>query len=179
MYVKRKNKTITIALLGVMAALSTVLTVLGTVISVNTVFFTALAAFLVGIVKNQYGTGYGILFYVVCGTLDFLCNPNPLHVFLYLVLAGYILLSEITYTLLRCQVDRKERVHRVVRILIFSCCYLPLVFYVPQLVLSEKIVKMQGFWIIAIGVGAVAWLIYDMAYGVFKSFFLRRFANIL
>ena len=39
------NKTKKIAILGVFAALSTVFTVLGTVISVNTVFFTALAAY--------------------------------------------------------------------------------------------------------------------------------------
>ena len=49
------NKTRAIAVLGVMAALSTVLTVLGTVISVNTVFFTAAAAFLTGIALTGWG----------------------------------------------------------------------------------------------------------------------------
>ena len=55
MYVKR------ITILGMMAALSTVLTVLGTVISVNTVFFTAAAAFLVGIAVISYGMGTGTI----------------------------------------------------------------------------------------------------------------------
>ena len=56
------NKTKKIAILGVFAALSTVFTVLGTVISVNTVFFTALAAYLLGIIVVRFGIKEGILF---------------------------------------------------------------------------------------------------------------------
>lgn len=88
------NKTKKIAILGVFAALSTVFTVLGTVISVNTVFFTALAAYLLGIIVVRFGIKEGILFYFVCAVLDFFVNPNKMHAILYLALAAYILLSE-------------------------------------------------------------------------------------
>ena len=83
------NKTKKIAILGVFAALSTVFTVLGTVISVNTVFFTALAAYLLGIIVVRFGIKEGILFYFVCAALDFFVNPNKMHVILYLALAAY------------------------------------------------------------------------------------------
>ena len=76
------NKTKKIAILGVFAALSTVFTVLGTVISVNTVFFTALAAYLLGIIVVRFGIKEGILFYFVCAALDFFVNPDKMHVIL-------------------------------------------------------------------------------------------------
>ena len=82
------NQTHKLAVMAVMAALSTVLTVLGTVISVNTVFFTAAAAFLAGIIVTCYGKRAGVLFFAVCAVLDFLVNPDKLHVILYLCLAG-------------------------------------------------------------------------------------------
>ena len=75
------NKTKKIAILGVFAALSTVFTVLGTVISVNTVFFTALAAYLLGIIVVRFGIKEGILFYFVCAALDFFVNPDKMHLF--------------------------------------------------------------------------------------------------
>lgn len=95
------NKTKKIAILGVFAALSTVFTVLGTVISVNTVFFTALAAYLLGIIVVRFGIKEGILFYFVCAALDFFVNPNKMHVILYLALAAYILLSEGIFLLMQ------------------------------------------------------------------------------
>ena len=80
------NKSKKIAILGVFAALSTVFTVLGTVISVNTVFFTALAAYLLGIIVVRFGIKEGFFFYFVCVALYF-----PVIPILYLALAAYIL----------------------------------------------------------------------------------------
>lgn len=179
MHVEQMNKTKIIAVLGVMAALSTVLTVLGTVISVNTVFFTAMAAFLVGIVRNRYGTLYGSIFYAVCAALDFLCNPNPFHVLLYLVLAGYLLLSEILYVILPFSKEKKEWIHRAIRFVLFAICYIPLVVFMPQLFLSDKIIRLDWFWPLIIVTGIVAWIVYDIAYGAFKSLFFSRFRKLL
>ena len=112
------NKTKKIAILGVFAALSTVFTVLGTVISVNTVFFTALAAYLLGIIVVRFGIKEGILFYFVCAALDFFVNPDKMHVILYLALAAYILLSEGIFLLMQKK-NPKEWVHCVIRLVIF------------------------------------------------------------
>lgn len=172
-------KTKKIAVLGVMAALSTVLMILGTMISVNTLFFTAMASFFVGIIRNRYGSGYGVFFYAVCAALDFLCNPNPLHVFLYLILAGYILLSEILYKVLPLYGRKKDWIHRGVRLALFAVCYVPLVVWMPQLILSEKLIQMEWFLVAAFAFGLVVWIVYDIAYVAFKSLFFERFRRLL
>lgn len=174
------NKTKTIAVLGVLAALSTVLTVLGTVISVNTVFFTAAAAFLTGIVVMRYGMGYGVVFFVVCGVLDFIFNPNKLHIFLYLGFAGYLLLSEGTYRILPIKEQgKKEWIHRGLRLILFEALYIPLLLFVPQLLISEQIMNGIGFYPIMMVTGLVPWVVYDIAYAAFKKMFLQRLGKML
>ena len=174
------NKTKKMAILGVLAALSTVLTVLGTVISVNTVFFTAAAAFLVGIVVVRFGMGYGTVFYAVCAVLDFIFNPNKLHLFLYLGFAGYLLLSEGSYRLFQ-KMERKKREwqHRTVRMLTFLVLYLPLLIFVPQLLVTEQTEKMAAFYPVMVLGGLTAWVIYDVAYQFFKRAFYQKFRRII
>ncbi len=174
------NKTKTIVMLGVLAALSTVLTVLGTVISVNTVFFTAAAAFLSGIVVIRFGMGYGTVFFAVCATLDFIFNPNKLHLFLYLAFAGYLLLSEGSYRLLQKQEGKKrERIHLGLRLFFFLAFYIPILLFVPQLLIGKNLTKNNAFYIVMMIVGVAAWVVYDLAYRSFKIFFYRRFHGVL
>ena len=158
--------------MGVMAALSTVLTVLGTVISVNTVFFTAAAAFLAGVMLIRYGKGAGVLFYVVCAVLDFFLNPDKLHVLLYLGLAGYIVLSELFYSLLRVEDARKkEWIHRGIRFVLFAVIYLPLALFLPRLFVNEEILNEVWLLPALLAAGVVGWIVYDVAYGAFKRLF--------
>ena len=109
------------AVLAMMAALSMVLILLGTVIPVNTLFFTAAAAYMTGIAVVLYGKVQGSVYFAVCLSLDFFLNPDKLHVFLFVLFGGYILISEITYRLLtEKRKDRtKERIHRVIRLCLF------------------------------------------------------------
>ncbi len=173
------DKTKTIAMLGMMAALSTLLLVLGTIISVNTVFFTAAAAFLAGLVVTQYGMGYGVVFFFVCAVLDVLLNPNPLHVFLYIGFAGYLIISEGIYRALHIDTSqRKERIHRVLRLIIFAFIYAVLLIFFPSLIFSDTIMNMSGFYVVMAVLGILAWLIYDAAYTAFKKFIFRRFGKM-
>lgn len=169
------------AVLGVMAAFSTVLLVLGTVISVNTVFFTALASFLAGIAVVLYGIKYGLLFYFVCAGLDFLFNPNKIHVFLYLAIAGYLLLSEGTFLLLKkiSKMQKKERIHRGIRFFIFMCIYIPILLFLPGLFLPEQYIQYRLFYPVAVFAGVLVWILFDFAYGLCKKFLWRHNGNIL
>lgn len=165
------------AMLGVMAALSTVLTVLGTLISVNTVFFTAAAAFLVGIVVVSYGFSYGTCFFLVCSALDFFINPNKLHVFLYLALGGYILLAEGSFKIMekRLQGRTLNYGHRFLRFIIFELMYVPVLLLVPQLLVAHTLLEKTWFLPAMLGLGIVAWLIYDWAYACGKATVYRYF----
>lgn len=166
------------AILGVLAALSTVLTVLGTVISVNTIFFTAAAAFLAGIVVIRFGLGYGTVFFAVCSVLDFILNPNKIHLFLYLGFAGYLLLSEGSFRAIhKKRGERGKWLHRGLRLLFFLMLYLPMISFIPQLFVSEEIIKMKAFYPVMMAGGLLAWVVYDIAYAVFKRFFYERFGN--
>lgn len=167
------------AMLGVMAALSTVLTVLGTVISVNTVFFTAAAAFLAGIAVIFYGMGAATLYFCVCLMLDFLVNPNKFHALLYLALAGYILVSEGSYLRLKkIKSERKrEWLHRGIRFLVFEIFYLPLLIWLPELLVSDALWEKAWFLPVMLPAGILIWIIYDLAYFAAKKWFYERFAK--
>ncbi len=173
------------ALLGILAALSTLLVVLGSLISVNTIFFTALAAFLLGIVLLISPKGQGIVFFLVCLALDFFLNPNKLHVFLYLGLGGYILLAELTYEGLKKKVEGKrlENLHRALRLVIFLLGFLPIFFFLPDLLLAQtRVAEFQDqvwFELAAVVAGVVFWAIYDLAYGIFKREFYKRFHDVV
>ncbi len=181
------EKTKTIAVLSVMAALSTVFAVLGTLIAVNTLFFTAAAAFLVGIAVCRYGMKYGMLYFCVCLALDFVLNPDKLHVLLYLALAGYLLLSEGTWIILSkgrkastAQPGKKKIwIHRLIRLAIFAAIYLPFLFLAPQIILSGDLLEVSWYRYVMIPVGFVVWVIYDLAYFSAKTFIHERFHNVM
>ena len=177
MYVKKAK---TIAILGMMAALSTVLTVLGTVISVNTVFFTAAAAFLTGIAVIYYGIGAGTVFLCVCAALDFLVNPNKLHVFLYLALAIYILVCEGSYQKMEKMAPgrKKEWLHRFMRLLVFAVLYTLLVIFLPQLLVSDKLFAKKWFVPVMFAVGVIVWVLYDLAYMEAKKWICAKFHTL-
>lgn len=174
------NKTRAIAVLGVMAALSTVLTVLGTVISVNTVFFTAAAAFLTGIAVCSYGMGYGTVFFFVCLLLDFIVNPNKLHLFLYLALAGYLLLSEGSWLLLCRIVDGRKKIwlHGGFRFIIFALLYLFLLYLFPQFFVSDTLLAKPWFKIAMIPFGILVWIVYDLAYFTVRKILYEKFSRL-
>lgn len=185
MHINQANR---MALLGVMAAVATVFLLLGTIIPVNTLFFTAAAAFLAGIATVMFGGRLGFVFYMACGALDFLLNPNKFHVFLYLMLAGYTLLSEIIWKGMERETAetpdvvstgrRKEWLHRGIRFILFLILYIPLLIFVPELFVSADILKHQWFFVIMIIAGVIAWVIFDLAYAICKRFFWKYIKKI-
>ena len=174
------GKTKQLAVLAVMAALSTVLTVLGTVISINTVFFTSAAAFLVGIAAVEIGFGAGSVFFLVCLFLDFLINPNKLHGFLYLFLALYTLLSEAAYAALKRVKNRKRRegICGGLRCLLFSLCYLPLALLFPRLLVPETLAARSWYVPAMAVIGVLFWIFYDAAYIEVKKLVSRRLGRL-
>ena len=183
-----------LAILALFAALGTVLNVFGTLIQVNTIFFTAAAAFLAGVVVVSYGMRAGTLYFFVCLALDFLLNPNKMHVFLYLVLAGYILFAEGSYKLLAGKPDsagkgtgnvpnrKREWIHRGIRLILFSALYVPVMICLPELFLEgTKWSAWTGStWFIPVvaAVGIPVWIIYDLAYFSAKKWVMLRFGSL-
>ena len=179
---KRAERTGMIATLAIMAAVSTILLVLGTLISINTVFFTAMAAFIVGIIVVKYGFGAGLMLYIGCALLDLLLNPDKFHVLLYVAMAGFTLLAEGSYKLLEKKVpDPKKRniIHIACRIVVFMAGYIPLIVFIPRLFLAKTALDQfyQEDWIVyvMIGIGFIAFIVYDLAYVFVKRTYMNVF----
>ena len=180
------ERTRMIATLSVLAAISTILLVLGTLIAVNTIFFTALAAFIVGIVVVKYGFGAGCMLFIGCSLLDFLLNPDKLHVFLYLAMGGFTLLSEGSYKLAEKRIpEQKKRnlIHLLCRVIIFAAGYVPVVIFFPRLFVEktalDNISASNLYLPVMIGVGIIAFLVYDLAYLFVKRTYMRMFGRML
>ncbi len=177
MHVKKAR---TIAVLGIMAAFGTVLLLLGTVIAVNTLFFTAAAAFLAGLAVVFYGVGCGAVYVCVCGLLDFLFNPDKLHVLLYLAMAGYLVLAEGSYRGMKKMADgrKKEWVHRGLRLLFFGALYVPVLLFMSGLFLPERIRTAEWYLPVLLPAGFFVWLIYDAAYSAVKKLVHDKFGRL-
>ena len=105
-------------------------------------------------------------------------NPNKMHVILYLALAAYILLSEGIFLLMKKK-NPKEWVHCVIRLVIFLLIYVPMIFFFPKLLFGDAMQKMTAFYPLLIPAGVIGWLVYDVAYRVFKRIFYERFHTII
>lgn len=180
------ERTRMIATLSVLAAISTILLVLGTLISINTIFFTALAAFIVGIVVVRYGFGAGVMLFIGCSLLDFLLNPDKFHVLLYLAMAGFTLLAEGSYKLLEKSIpDPKKRnlIHLICRFLVFTAGYVPIIVFLPRLFLERTAIEHfyttdWYMWAI-IAVGIIGFIVYDLAYLFVKKTYMGLFNQML
>ena len=177
-----ENRTKMVATLGVMAAISAILLVLGTLISINTVFFTALAAFLVGIAVVKYGFGAGAMLFLGSAVLDLLLNPDKFHVLLYLAMGGFILLGEGSYKLLEKRIPNPKKrngIHLICRIVVFFIGYIPLVIWMPRLFLTQTAVDnwLSYDWVTwaLIGIGVIAFIVFDLAYLFVKRTYMGLF----
>lgn len=168
------NRTRALAGVAVLSAFSLILLLLGTFVSVNTLFFTALAAYLIGYSINKYGLGHGGMQLAVCTLLDLFLNPDKLHWVLYLCLGGYILLSEVVF----CKwnhigdLKKKMRVQLIYNWILFNIIYIPLILFFRELLFAGSLpggvdgnsaVGLVIIW----GAGQIGWIIYDKAYRVF------------
>lgn len=167
------NKTRALAQTALMAALSVVLLLLGTFISVNTLFFTALAAYLIGYSIQKHGMKYGGIQLVVCVLLDVFLNPDKLHWMLYLFLGGYIFLSELIFRKANRAEEGKKKLRRqlIYNWILFNIIYSPLVLFFQELFASGEIPGgTPVLWL----AGQIGWFVYDKAYRVFFQVLRER-----
>ena len=177
-----RRRTKMVAYVAVMTALGTVFLLLGTFIGINTVFFTALASYLVGIIAVEYGLGASIMHYFGCAVLDALLNPNKFHVFLFLGMGAFILIAENTYRFFEKKIPERVTltvVHYLFRAGIFAAVYIPLILLLPELFLSESIYGSSYFYLVATIAGVIGFFVFDKAYVILKSIYLRTFKNRL
>lgn len=184
MHINTKN----IALSGMLMAISVICIVLGSFVQFNTLVFLLLAAFLSGAVIFDMGLGAGAMFIAGTFVLGFFLGPNKMYALTYLGFAIYIFLSEAAY---RCQnaimtkgVNLSKTVWNCIiwtyKFFVFNIIYLICLLMMPEVILSEEILKKGGFVIaIAAVAGQVVWIILDMVYNTFIMKFWMQFRKRL
>ena len=158
------NKTKAMAGVALLCGFSVLLQMLGTFISVNTLFFTALAAYLIGFSIHRYGLRYGGMQLAACTLLDVILNPDKFHWILYVCLGIYIFLSELIF----CKGNRVQDIKKKMKVqLIYNWIlfFQNLLFAgtLPGGITSSSLQGMAVLWL----AGQVGWFLYDKAYRVF------------
>lgn len=173
------------ALAGVslLSALSVLLLLTGSYLYVTTLFLTVLAAYLIGYSVHRYGLKYSGMQWILCTILDLCLNPDKMNGLLYLILGGYIYVSEWMF----CKWNREQKIQRKMKIqllwnwILFNVLYVPAIIGFRHLLLHEKVWEMlPGNAVAEIGilivVGQAGWFVYDKAYRVF--FWVLRKRNL-
>lgn len=158
-----------IAWLGLLAALTAVFVSLAALIETNTLCFLGLATFCIGIVIREWGWKQGAIFALTSTILCFLVAPNKIYVLTFALMGVYLLLSEGIWEI--CARWGRLR-HRTLwvwvgRTFVFQCMYLTILIGFPELFLGKKT---EGVWfLVAVLIGQVALVIYEMAYACFQQ----------
>ncbi len=167
MHVKTKKIVVT----GMIIAISIISMILGTVIEMNTLFFLAFAAFLIGIVIREYGCRMGASAFVAAVMLGGILVPNKLYVFTYAAFAMYILVVEIGYRkLANVKSERKATIFFwLLKYMIFNLIFIPVLLLFPELLIGRTLEFPYHLFLIA--GGQIILPIFDKSY----EYFIKKF----
>ena len=105
MHVKAK----TVALGGLLLALTIVFMALGSFIETSTLFLLAAASFFVGIAVREFGLRVGAAFYIAAVLLGFITAPNKFYVITFAAMGFYIWGIEAVWRWLEKRHEMKKR----------------------------------------------------------------------
>lgn len=160
MHVKAK----TVALGGLLLALTIVFMVLGSVIETSTLFLLAAASFFVGIVIREFGLAAGGAFYLAAVLLGFFVAPNKFYVFTFAAMGFYILAIEAVWRWLtkRHEMQKRHLVFWIGKYVVFNIVYIPLVILFRDMLFAQAV--SDTLLVILILGGQIGLFIYDRAY---------------
>ncbi len=160
MHIKAK----TVALGGLLLALTVVFMALGSIIETSTLFLLAAASFFVGIVVREFGLKAGGAFYLAAVLLGFITAPNKFYVLTFAAMGLYIWGIEAVWRWLEKQsgMSRRYKVFWISKYVIFNIVYLPLVFLFRDMLFAQA--ASDTIMIAVIVGGQIGLFVYDRAY---------------
>lgn len=160
MHVKAK----TVALGGLLLALTVVFMALGSVIETSTLFLLAAASFFVGIVVREFGLKAGGAFYLAAVLLGAIIAPNKFYVLTFAAMGLYIWGIEAVWRCLEKRPDmtRRYTIFWLAKYVIFNIVYIPIVILFRDLLFARAMSDV--FMLGVIAGGQIGLLIYDRAY---------------
>lgn len=158
----KKSKTRSLALCGVLAALSVVLLLLGSALQIGTYAAPMLAAFLLLPVLEDYGRRYALTLYLCVSLLSLMLVPELELSLFYVLVVGY-------YPVLRAELGRIRRpaLRWAVKFLVFNMAvaalYALLFLLVGPALLQELFGDGIGFALLLLAMGNFSFWLCDLA----------------
>lgn len=175
-----------LAMLGLLLALTVVLTVLSSYIEMSTFFFLAAASYLVGVAMSETNITLGIGFYLASVLLSLILAPNKLYCLTFAMIAAYLVIVETvstqlvkremkqlaTLTPVQLNIKKRRIALWAVKVLVFNLLYLPMLIFFPKLIYPGKlsVLILIGIWVL----GQFGLVIYDLAYQEFIKKYWNR-----
>lgn len=165
------------AFMGVLAAFTVLLMILGAVIETSSLFFIAAAAFCVGIVLREWGTKAGSIFLAASFLLGLIVAPNRFYCLTFLAMGIYLVVSEILWNKVADspKIQKKKLTVWIGKYVIFNILFIPVLLFFPSLILTKEIVGGM-FWIVLIA-AQIGLFIFDKAYLYFQIFIWGKLRN--
>lgn len=180
MHVKAKS----IAMSGIMLALTMLCMLLGNMLEMNTLFFLAAASYFNGIIFREFGSRVAAAFYLAGVLLGVIVSPNKFYVVSYAAMGLYILLAEGAWRLLekrnlrKCNLgqydsgkrgpgkyDPEKRMIQVfwlIKYVVFNLMYIPAILLFQDILFAGKLTGKMLAVILLVGQAGLA--VYDRAY---------------
>ena len=160
MHVKAK----TVALGGLLLALTVVFMALGSIIETSTLFLLAAASFFVGIVVREFGLKTGGAFYLAAVLLGAVTAPNKFYVLTFAAMGVYIWGIEAVWRWLERHPEMTQRykVFWIAKHVIFNIVYIPVMLIFRELLFGQTV--SDGIMAAVIAGGQIGLFIYDRAY---------------
>ena len=160
MHVKAK----TVALGGLLLALTVVFMALGSIIETSTLFLLAAASFFVVFVVREFGLKTGGAFYLAAVLLGAVTAPNKFYVLTFAAMGVYIWGIEAVWRWLERHPEMTQRykVFWIAKYVIFNIVYIPVVLIFRELLFGQTV--SDGIMAAVIAGGQIGLFIYDRAY---------------
>ena len=160
MHVKAK----TVALGGLLLALTIVVMALGSVIETSTLFLLAAASFFVGIVIREFGLAAGGAFYLAAVLLGFFVAPNKFYVLTFAAMGFYILGIEAVWRWLskRHGMQKRHLIFWIAKYVVFNIVYIPIVILFRDMLFAQAV--SDTMLLVVIAGGQIGLFVYDRAY---------------
>ena len=158
-----------VAMAGLLVAFAVVLIVLSSVIETNSLFLIAAASFCVGIAVREWGLWFGFAFLVAAVALNLVLAPNKFFCVTFAGMGLYIWLSEMLWEKIATKAKLSYRTVWlwIGKYVIFNAMYIPVLFFIPQLIFTGKMNGLAAFaWLL---MGQILFFIYDVAYRYFQA----------
>lgn len=165
MYVKAKDLTLS----AVCLAISMILILAESVLSISTLFLLSLAGFLIGIVIREVGLKFGFVYFIASFALSFILAPDKIKLVIFLGAEIYLLLRELAWEYLekreKMDIKRLKLRYFLAKLFSFNLLFVPFLSFFPELIMPH----IDNKWKIMIFLFAQpVWYLFDVGYDHFQ-----------